>query len=286
MLVLWVHWLGAGTTQPRQPSLGATGWAECGADPASRVVAVQEERQRGKDRNENEVESTSSANEDMPVERILEAELAVEPKTETYVEANVGLNPSSVSCSPCRGGQPASVSLTHPPELLLSQRAISAGASAAVSPWGLASLGTEAVLAPWCPLEKVWEEAEPQVRGSACWFRGCLCQQLYGPGQVPSSCEAPSAQEDSRLFFPPMAPTCHLGLLLAPCWLLRVACQQLGSSRPNDPVTNICQAADKQLFTLVEWAKRIPHFSELPLDDQVILLRAGEWPARAGVGKA
>ncbi|XP_008058493.1 retinoic acid receptor RXR-beta isoform X1 [Carlito syrichta] len=47
------------------------------------------------------------------------------------------------------------------------------------------------------------------------------------------------------------------------------------SSSPNDPVTNICQAADKQLFTLVEWAKRIPHFSSLPLDDQVILLRAG-----------
>lgn len=47
------------------------------------------------------------------------------------------------------------------------------------------------------------------------------------------------------------------------------------SLQPNDPVTNICQAADKQLFTLVEWAKRIPHFSELPLDDQVILLRAG-----------
>ncbi|EHB05598.1 Retinoic acid receptor RXR-gamma-A [Heterocephalus glaber] len=100
--------------------------------------AVQEERQRGKDRSESEVESTSSANEDMPVEKILEAELAVEPKTETYVEANMGLNPSS----------------------------------------------------------------------------------------------------------------------------------------PNDPVTNICQAADKQLFTLVEWAKRVPHFSELPLDDQVILLRA------------
>ncbi|TNN45440.1 Retinoic acid receptor RXR-alpha-A [Liparis tanakae] len=47
-----------------------------------------------------------------------------------------------------------------------------------------------------------------------------------------------------------------------------------GNMEPNDPVTNICQAADKQLFTLVEWAKRIPHFSELPLDDQVILLRA------------
>ncbi|KAJ3583473.1 hypothetical protein NHX12_017268, partial [Muraenolepis orangiensis] len=47
-----------------------------------------------------------------------------------------------------------------------------------------------------------------------------------------------------------------------------------GGSSPNDPVTNICQAADKQLFTLVEWAKRIPHFSELSMDDQVILLRA------------
>uniref|UniRef100_A0A6Q2XZC7 Retinoic acid receptor RXR n=1 Tax=Esox lucius TaxID=8010 RepID=A0A6Q2XZC7_ESOLU len=50
---------------------------------------------------------------------------------------------------------------------------------------------------------------------------------------------------------------------------------ELSGSPPNDPVTNICQAADKQLFTLVEWAKRIPHFSELALDDQVILLRAG-----------
>lgn len=48
-----------------------------------------------------------------------------------------------------------------------------------------------------------------------------------------------------------------------------------GGGSPSDPVTNICQAADKQLFTLVEWAKRIPHFSELGLDDQVILLRAG-----------
>ncbi|XP_072316673.1 retinoic acid receptor RXR-beta-B [Eucyclogobius newberryi] len=46
-------------------------------------------------------------------------------------------------------------------------------------------------------------------------------------------------------------------------------------SSPHDAVTNICQTADKQLYALVEWAKRIPHFSELPLDDQVILLRAG-----------
>ncbi|CAH1787463.1 unnamed protein product, partial [Owenia fusiformis] len=93
--------------------------------------AVQEERQRCKERGENEVESTSNANAEMPVERILEAELSVEPKTDTYIDTQ------------------------------------------------------------------------------------------------------------------------------------------------KDAVTNICQAADKQLFTLVDWAKRIPHFVELPVDDQVILLRAG-----------
>lgn len=93
--------------------------------------AVQEERQRVKEKGEGEVESTSSANVDMPVERILEAELAVEPKIETYIDTQ------------------------------------------------------------------------------------------------------------------------------------------------KDPVTNIFQAAEKQLFTLVEWAKRVPHFTKLSLDDQVTLLRAG-----------
>lgn len=53
-------------------------------------VAVQEERQRGKERGENEVESTSSFNEDMPVDKILDAELAVEPKTETYSDGSPG----------------------------------------------------------------------------------------------------------------------------------------------------------------------------------------------------
>lgn len=50
--------------------------------------AVQEERQRSRERSENEAESTSSGSEDMPVERILEAELAVEPKTEAYSDVN------------------------------------------------------------------------------------------------------------------------------------------------------------------------------------------------------
>lgn len=40
-------------------------------------------------------------------------------------------------------------------------------------------------------------------------------------------------------------------------------------------MTEICQAADKQLFQLVEWAKHVPHFNELSLTDRVVLLRAG-----------
>lgn len=43
----------------------------------------------------------------------------------------------------------------------------------------------------------------------------------------------------------------------------------------QNAVTNICQATNKQLFQLVEWAKHIPHFTSLPVQDQVLLLRAG-----------
>lgn len=37
----------------------------------------------------------------------------------------------------------------------------------------------------------------------------------------------------------------------------------------------MCNPTDKQLLQLIEWAKHIPHFSSLPLEDQVRLLRAG-----------
>ncbi|KAI1305270.1 Retinoic acid receptor RXR-alpha [Halotydeus destructor] len=43
----------------------------------------------------------------------------------------------------------------------------------------------------------------------------------------------------------------------------------------RDPMSNICQAADRQMYQLVEWAKHIPHFTELPVDDQVALLKSG-----------
>ncbi|XP_078482774.1 nuclear receptor isoform X2 [Ciona intestinalis] len=39
-------------------------------------------------------------------------------------------------------------------------------------------------------------------------------------------------------------------------------------------VNDVCDSIRQQLLVLVEWAKYIPAFSELPLDDQVALLRA------------
>lgn len=126
-------------------------------------AAVQEERQRNRER-EGELEFSVSVNEEMPVEKILAAETAVEQKTELHSEG------------------------------------VSSGNSV-------------------------------RRGGKTYW-------QICRPG------------------------FCERG------WCL--VCFQ-----PHDAVSNICQTADKQLFALVEWAKRIPHFSELPLEDQVILLRAG-----------
>ncbi|XP_021924614.1 retinoic acid receptor RXR-alpha-B-like isoform X1 [Zootermopsis nevadensis] len=55
----------------------------------------------------------------------------------------------------------------------------------------------------------------------------------------------------------------------------RVECKTENQVEFESAVTNICQATNKQLFQLVEWAKHIPHFTKLPLGDQVLLLRAG-----------
>ncbi|XP_043273386.1 retinoic acid receptor RXR-alpha-B isoform X2 [Venturia canescens] len=55
----------------------------------------------------------------------------------------------------------------------------------------------------------------------------------------------------------------------------RVECKLEHLGNYENAVTNICSATNKQLFTLVEWAKHIPHFTSLPLEDQAMLLRAG-----------
>lgn len=49
--------------------------------------AVQEERQRTKDKSDNEVESTSNSHHDMPIERICEAEQRIEPKKDEVLSS-------------------------------------------------------------------------------------------------------------------------------------------------------------------------------------------------------
>lgn len=61
-------------------------------DVFSIFSAVQEERQRNKEKGEGEAESTVNANSDMPVDKVLEAELAVEPKNDTYIDAQVRMS--------------------------------------------------------------------------------------------------------------------------------------------------------------------------------------------------
>lgn len=62
--------------------------------------AVQEERQRTKERDQSEVESTSSLHADMPIERILEAEKRVECKMEH--QGNYEVN-KRAAAEPSRG---------------------------------------------------------------------------------------------------------------------------------------------------------------------------------------
>ena len=43
----------------------------------------------------------------------------------------------------------------------------------------------------------------------------------------------------------------------------------------KDPVLVHCQSMEQQVHTLITWARLVPHFLELPTDDQVTLLKAG-----------
>ena len=49
--------------------------------------------------------------------------------------------------------------------------------------------------------------------------------------------------------------------------------EPLSVSAPS--ADGVCEVAARTLFALVEWARRTPFFGELPLTDQVALLRAG-----------
>nr|AAC80008.1 retinoic acid X receptor [Tripedalia cystophora] len=52
---------------------------------------------------------------------------------------------------------------------------------------------------------------------------------------------------------------------------------QTFASANTDPIRHVCLAADKQLASLAEWAKRLPHFRDLSIADQVVLLQ-WSWP--------
>lgn len=43
----------------------------------------------------------------------------------------------------------------------------------------------------------------------------------------------------------------------------------------SEDISNVNQAVTRQLYQLIQWAKHIPHFVSLSLDDQVILLKTG-----------
>ena len=47
---------------------------------------------------------------------------------------------------------------------------------------------------------------------------------------------------------------------------------QAGAGQEPDMQTKFKFAGEKQLNSLVEWAKHIPHFAELAIDDQVQII--------------
>ncbi|XP_062841620.1 hepatocyte nuclear factor 4-gamma isoform X2 [Trichomycterus rosablanca] len=54
----------------------------------------------------------------------------------------------------------------------------------------------------------------------------------------------------------------------------RPASSTIISEKKSATILDVCESIKQQLLALVEWAKYIPAFGELPLDDQVSLLRA------------
>ncbi|XP_013133611.1 PREDICTED: protein ultraspiracle homolog isoform X1 [Papilio polytes] len=57
---------------------------------------------------------------------------------------------------------------------------------------------------------------------------------------------------------------------------LRVGPESNVPPRYRAPVSSLCQIGNKQIAALVVWARDIPHFSQLELEDQVLLIK-GSW---------
>ncbi|KAG5898558.1 hypothetical protein JTB14_012455 [Gonioctena quinquepunctata] len=94
------------------------------------------------------------------------------------------------------------------------------------------------------------------------------------------SCRRPSYEENNQ------NNGLSVGSLLNAEMLSRQVCaalEQMGPNPVNDydlsnkqlaSINDVCDSMKQQLLILVEWAKYIPAFTELQLDDQVALLRA------------
>lgn len=85
------------------------------------------------------------------------------------------------------------------------------------------------------------------------------------------SCRRPSYDESSN----------NSGITLAALLNAEMFSRQLTSIPDGDisskkvaNIADVCESMKQQLLILVDWAKYIPQFGELPLDDQVALLRA------------
>lgn len=89
------------------------------------------------------------------------------------------------------------------------------------------------------------------------------------------SCRRPSYEEQSNNG----SGLSVISLLQAEMLSRQVASLELGSeidlsTKQIANINDVCDSMKEQLLVLVQWAKYIPAFSELTLDDQVALLRA------------
>ncbi|OXB68720.1 hypothetical protein ASZ78_012919 [Callipepla squamata] len=101
-----------------------------------------------------------------------------------------------------------------------------------------------------------------------------------------SSTYAPSPFSDVLLLLVTITLLVNLNgnLLIVVCLAAQIVILQISISSPGAStdinakkiagISDVCESMKQQLLVLVEWAKYIPGFCELPLDDQVALLRA------------
>lgn len=56
---------------------------------------------------------------------------------------------------------------------------------------------------------------------------------------------------------------------------LRVGSSSMIPQEYKGPVSHLCQMVNKQIYQLVDFARRLPHFTSLKKEDQVMLLKSG-----------